>query len=272
MIGSYEDSIHEEELFKLLPTFMPQRETTFRSNKRSRSLYNYRPHGGSSPSPRQSSPVSGIASTLRGANPCRNMQGIDKAKCIVRSFLYVFILITMTKAISATGALTGLTDIISGNCNPAFWEGAGQLLLGAGAANVSPWCQGWHQVITLIYSAPGAYMVMSALVGLFINTRVLASMTAGAITRFVDEFINLIFLVRPDTDLIATQMDEFPQMTQQQFIDEFNRIRDEMQPSRTRTRTRSGGSKKKKRRSRSKSRSRPRKSRSKKKNTKKKRR
>ena len=76
----------------------------------------------------------------------------------------------MTKAISATGAISGASDVLTGECNPTFWSGAGQLILGPMGANVSPWCQAWQQVLSLIYSAPGMYLLVSAMVGLFINS------------------------------------------------------------------------------------------------------
>ena len=131
-------------------------------------------------------------------NPCQGKDGLDLAKCLVKSFLYVFILIIMTKAISATGAISGASDVLTGECNPDFWSGAGQLILGPMGANVSPWCQAWQQVLSLIYSAPGMYLLVSAMVGLFINTRLFVSMSAARylLLKVNLKFLRLIFLIK----------------------------------------------------------------------------
>ena len=127
--------------------------------------------------------------------PCSDLDGIDLSKCIVRKFLYFVIFSSVLKAVSATNAITGIIDVASGSCNPGFWEGAGISILGHAFANTSPWCQAWNNVVSLLYSAPGIYVLLAATVGLFINTRLMAQMSASTITRFVDELMNLIFMV-----------------------------------------------------------------------------
>ena len=220
---------------------------------------------GASPSPRQPRGWAMSAQdAVRGLNPCEGLEGREHTKCLIRSFLYTTILMVSAKAISSTGAWGGATDILSGQCNPDFWQGAGQLLLGVGGANVSPWCQSWQQVISLIYTTPGMYVIISALVGLFINTRLLFSMTGAAVSRFVDEFINLLFLVPVSNAQMANLLNEtgnLEQMTEQDFVDAFNSLTSRGNPSQgPSTRSRrgpgiGGGKKKRGRKSKSKSKS-----------------
>ena len=199
--------------------------------------------------------------------PCSDLEDRDLAKCIVRKFLYFVIFSSMLKALSATNAITGIIDVATGSCNPGFWEGVGITIFGHTFANTSPWCQAWSNVVSLLYSAPGIYVLLAATVGLFINTRLAVQMTRGAITRFVDELMELIFMVPLSEPQIRGLVAAIPELntgaayTDEDAVREFDRILSRGSASSSSSRTpsarssgrRGGGRRKSKSKSRSKS-------------------
>tara|TARA_Y100000996_G_scaffold196238_1_gene153947 strand:+ start:802 stop:1797 length:996 start_codon:yes stop_codon:yes gene_type:complete len=201
--------------------------------------------------------------------PCSDLEGIDLTKCIVRKFLYFVIFSSVLKAVSATNAITGIIDVASGSCNPGFWEGAGISILGHAFANTSPWCQAWNNVVSLLYSAPGIYVLLAATVGLFINTRLMAQMSASTITRFVDELMNLIFMVPLSESQIRGLVAAIPELntgaayTDEDAVREFGDLLSRGSASSSSSRTpsarssgrRGGGRRKSKSKSKSRSRS-----------------